>query len=144
MISCNGLNKTVYEEYKTIENLSWYRFDILKFSADLEYVDKPYDILLNVRHLPLVRYEEMEINLTIYTASGDMRSTDYTIDFYDRDDKRLSNCMGDYCDLRTTLRTGFLFAEPGVVRFEVENKYTKLEMPGIMEIGLLLVESKED
>jgi gliding motility-associated lipoprotein GldH len=134
----------VYEEYKKIEDLSWYRFDILKFSTELEEIEKSYDILINIRHLPQVQYEGMKINLTIYTASGDMRSSDYTIDFYDRDGKRLSNCMGDYCDLQATLREGFLFYEPGTVRFEIENKFTKLEMPGILEIGLLLREASEE
>lgn len=139
--SCQGFNKTMFEEHKKIEGLSWNRFDILKFSAELEKIEKPYDILINIRHLPQVQYEDMEINLTIYTASGDMRSVDYTIDFYDQEGNRLSNCMGDFCDLRATLREGFLFYEPGTVRFEVENKYTKLEMPGIIEVGLLLKES---
>ena len=138
-------NKTVFEKYHRFDNLSWNRFDILDFRMQLDKVDSPYDIFINIRHLPEVPYEEMTINFTIFTASGDMRTADYDLDFYDPEGKRLSDCMGDFCDLLLPLRRSFLFYEPGEVRFEIENKYTKLEMPGIIEVGILVKEAgKED
>ena len=85
----------------------------------------------------------MVINFTIFTASGDMRTTDYTLKFNDREGRKLSKCLGDYCDLMVPLRESFTFNEPGRIRFEIENKFTKLEMPGIMEVGLIMKKSTQ-
>ncbi len=137
-------HRTIYEEYQEFENLSWNRFQVLDFRMEVEHVDTPYDIFINIRHLPEVPYEEMTINFSLFTPSGDMRTTDYELDFYDPDGKRLSQCLGDYCDLLVPLRRTFRFHEPGEVRFEVENKYTKLEMPGIIEVGILVKEAEHE
>ena len=72
-----------------------------------------------------------------------MRTTDFTFDFYDQEGARLSKCLGDYCDLLVPVRQGFRLYEAGEVRFEIENKFTKLEMPGIIEVGLIMRKSEE-
>jgi gliding motility-associated lipoprotein GldH len=141
--SCD-MDKTVFEAYRKFDNLSWNRFDILNFTMQLEEVDTPYDVFINIRHLPEAPYEEMTVNFTIFTASGDMRTTDYDLDFYDPDGQRRSECMGDFCDLLVPLRRSFLFSEPGEVRFEIENKYTKLEMPGIIEVGVIVMKAEKE
>jgi len=142
LLSCSG-NQTVFEEYQKFDNLSWSRFNILKFEVNLEDIESSYDIYINIRHLPEVSYKEMVINFTIFTASGDMRTTDYTLKFYDREGKKLSECLGDYCDLLVPLRESFRFYETGRVRFEIENKFTKIKMPGILEVGLIMKKSTE-
>jgi len=136
--------RSVYEEYRKFDNLSWNRFDLLTFGVNLEEPGTPYDIYLNIRHLPEVPYEEMTVNLTIFTPSGDMRTTDYTLDFFDNEGKRLSECLGDYCDLLVPVRKSFTFYEPGEVKFEIENKYSKIEMPGIIEVGIILKKSQNE
>lgn len=138
--ACNG-ERTVFEEYQKFEKLSWNRFNILKFNASIESTAPAYDIFINIRHLPEVPYKNMLINFTIYTPSGDMRTTDYTLNFNDTDGNSRSQCMGDYCDLLLPLRESFTFGEAGVVKFEVENKFTKVEMPGILEVGLIIKEA---
>lgn len=143
LAGCQG-EKTVFEEYRKFEKLSWNRFDNLVFTTEITNIEKAYDIDILIRHLPEIPYRDMVINFTINTPSGDMRTTDYTLYFHDADDKLKSNCMGDYCDLQLPLREGFTFSEVGTVRFEIENKYTKVEMPGIFEIGLILKEAKEE
>jgi len=142
LTSCTG-NQTVFKEYQKFNKLSWSRFHILKFETNLEDTKPTYDIYINIRHLPEIPYKEMVINLTIFTASGDMRTTDYTLKFYDREGKKRSDCMGDYCDLIIPLRKSFRFYETGKVKFEIENKFTKIEMPGITEVGLLMKKSKQ-
>ena len=139
--SCNG-GKTMHEEYHKFENVSWNRFHEVVFSTSFEDIQSEYDIYLNIRHLPEVPYKEMTINLSIFTPSGDIRTTDYTIRFTERDGTKISECLGDYCDLLVPLRESFRVYEAGVTRFEIENKYTKIEMPGIIEVGLIIKKSK--
>ncbi len=75
--------------------------------------------------------------------SGEMRTADYSFKIKDKEGKILSECLGDYCDIKFLLRGGFRFSEPGIVKFEIENKMTKIETPGIIEVGLIIEKSKE-
>jgi gliding motility-associated lipoprotein GldH len=135
------MSTTVYEEYTKFDDLSWNRFDLLTFEIQVEDIESPYDIFLNVRHIPEVRYEELNLNFTIFSPGGDMRTTDYTLEFVDRDGNQLSECLGDLCDLQVLLRDGLRFNEKGLAKFEIENKFTKVELPGIIEVGLIVKKS---
>lgn len=141
IFSCSG-DKKVFEDYRKFDNLSWNRFNFLKFEMNVEDVTKDYDIYINVRHLPEAPYKKMELVMSVYTPSGDMRTGSYTLDFKDTEGHQLSKCMGDYCDLLAPLRKSIRFYEAGKVRIEIENKYTKLEMPGILEVGIIVKEAK--
>lgn len=141
-ISCSG-DKTVFEEYQKFEKLSWNRFNILSFNMPVTDISMAYDIYINVRHLPEIPNKSISINLTLYSPSGDMRSVDFAIALRDADGNPLSNCLGDYCDRLMLLRSDFKFHEPGEVRFEIENKYSKVDLPGILEIGLIVKEAEQ-
>jgi len=135
-------NRTVFEEYKKFDNLSWQRFDYLNFKVPIENTDAEYDILVAFRHLPEIPYREIRINFTFYLPSGEMRTSDHIFELVDKDGNKLSECLGDFCDISFPVRKNFVFSEPGIVKFQIENKYTKIEMPGIMEVGLILKRSK--
>ncbi|MBE0652206.1 MAG: hypothetical protein IH594_00310 [Bacteroidales bacterium] len=64
--------------------------------------------------------------------------------FQDNEGNRLSECMGDLCDITMTVRKGLILSDTGKLNIEIENKYTKIEMPGIMEVGLIIRKSKEE
>lgn len=143
LTSCSS-ERTVYEEYIKFESLSWDRFNLLTFETEIENIETPYDFFVSIRHFPGFPHKEMLVNLTIYSPAGDMRSTDYTLELKDSEGQSLSSCMGDYCDVVIPLRRDFSFYEPGLVKFELENKYSKVELPGIIEIGFIVKESKQD
>ena len=142
LFSCSG-DKTVFEEYRKFDDMSWNRFNNLTFKANIDNVDKLYTIYLNIRHIPEVPYEEMVINMSIYSPSGDLRTNDYTLNFTDSNDNRLSDCLGDFCDLLIPIREDMQFYEAGILKIEIENKFTKIEMPGIMEVGLIIKSGQE-
>lgn len=140
VISCT--NKKIFEQYHKFDNLSWNRFNYLKFEVPIENTAAGYDIFLTVRHLSDYPYPNLDINFTILIPSGEMRTADYSFEIKDKEGKMLSECPGDYCDIKFPLRKGFIFSEPGIVKFEIENKMTKLETPGIIEVGLIIEKSK--
>ena len=134
-------NRTVFEEYKKFDNLSWGRFDFLDFEVAIEDVEAEYDILFAIRHLPEIPYQDMKINLTFHSPSGEMRTADHVFELVDKDGNKLSKCLGDFCDISFPVRKNFVFSEEGVIKFRIENKYTKTQMPGILEVGLIVRES---
>jgi len=137
LTACSGETK-VYEKYYVFDDMSWNRFDYLDYQVSLDDPDAEYDIYVAIRHIPEIPYKEMPISLAIYSPSGSMRAANHTLELVDRDGNSLSKCLGDLCDIVIPVRKGFTINEPGTVKFEIENKYTKIEMPGIMEVGLIV------
>ena len=137
LVSCG--NKKVYEKYIEFDDLVWNRFNILKFEVPVEEADAEYDILITIRHLPGFKPEAIPVNFTVYFPSGEMRTSDINLQLVGQEGKRLSKCLGDLCDITLPLRKGFRFTEPGVARLEIENKWTKLELRGVMEVGLTVI-----
>ncbi|NOX48906.1 MAG: gliding motility lipoprotein GldH [Chlorobi bacterium] len=141
LISCS--DQKVFEQYHKFEKFSWNRFEFVDFETQIEDTESEYDIYLNLRHLPEYPYRNFDFNFTIYTPSGEMRTSNYEIKLYDNQGNRLSECLGDYCDMKIPVRKGFRFSEPGTVKFEIENRMTKLETPGVMEVGLIIEKSEK-
>ena len=142
LISCSG-EQVIYEKYHKFDNLSWNRFDYLNFEVEFEDVESEYDVYLVVRHIPEIPYKKMLVNLVIYSPAGGMRTANHDLWFVDEQGKSLSDCMGDLCDIEFLIRKAYSVSEPGIVKFEVENKYTKVEMPGIIEVGLIVREAEK-
>jgi gliding motility-associated lipoprotein GldH len=139
-ISCD--NQTIFEQYQKFEKQTWHRFNIIKFEVPINNSQEPYDLALIFRHLPEFRIKELPVNVTIYMPSGEMRSAESVIKFTDSQGVSLSECLGDLCDLSFTFRQGFVFPETGTVRIEIENKWPRIELPGILEVGLILKKVK--
>ena len=142
LASCSS-NKKLYEEYYTLPNMSWNRFDIVKFEVPVQEGGMDADFYLTIRHIPEIPYESLKYNFTFIMPSGEIRTADYELEFVDKTGNLLSDCLGDLCDITMLVRKGLLVSEAGVLKIEIENKYTKIEMPGIMEVGLIVRESEE-
>lgn len=135
LLSCNRGN--IFEEYRKFDNIAWNRFDILIFDVNVEDTEAAYNLFISFRHLPEFTLEELKINFTITSPSGSERTSDNILEFYDREGKSLSSCMGDLCDILIPVKEGFYFSEKGLHRIEIENKWPKAQLPGIMEVGLV-------
>lgn len=131
-----------FEQYRKLDQQSWNRFNILKFEVPVKDTINTFDIIISIRHFPEFSVEELPINLTIYMPSGEMRTADHVLNFTDKEGNKLSECLGDLCDISFPVREGLVFPGTGTVRIEIENKWPKLELPGIMEAGLILKRSK--
>jgi len=138
---CN--NSKVFEEYKKFDNLNWNRFNNLEFEVRVEDLESEFDVYVSLRHLPEFPHKELPINLTIYSPSGEMRSADHLLELADKEGNNLSKCVGDYCDVSILVRKELSFYEPGVYKFVIENKWKKVDLPGIMEVGLTIKKSSE-
>lgn len=135
-------NNKVFEEYREMDKFSWNRFNILKFEVPVDDTESEFDIYIAIRHLPEFPYKQLPVNLTIYSPSGEMRSANQTLSLYDKAGNSLSECLGDFCDISVVVRKEFKFSEQGIYKFRIENKWKKVDLPGIMEVGLIVEKSK--
>jgi gliding motility-associated lipoprotein GldH len=138
--SCSG-NK-VFEKYIKMEKLSWNRFNVLNFDVPVEGNSTSYDFLVAIRHIPEIPYDILPVNITFYTPFGETRSLDYSIRLKENDGKLKADCMGDLCDLVITIKDDFVFTEEGTCQVVLSNRMSKVETPGILEVGLIVKKHK--
>lgn len=139
-ISCD--RQLVYKEYRTFDNVSWNRLNILEFNVPVN-AGEELDFFLFLRHHTYFPYDNLFVNITFYSPSGDMRSAEYDFKLKDEKGKWLADGMGELWDIELPIRQNMLFAVSGVCKVRVENKYSKTETPGIVEIGLIARKSKK-
>lgn len=140
LTSCDS--RLVFKEYRKFENVSWNRLDILKFDVPVE-AGKALDFSLFLRHHTDFPYDKLYVNITFYSPSGDMRTAEYDFQLKDKNGKWHSDGMGELWDIELPIRQNMLFSTGGICKVQVENKYSKTETPGIVEIGLLARKSAE-
>jgi gliding motility-associated lipoprotein GldH len=130
-------NRTVFKQYKTFDKVSWNRFDILLFEVPVKAGDA-LDFKLALRHHTYYPYDYIDANITFYTPSGEMRSADYHFELKDENGRWKANGMGELWDIELPVREELRFQKDGICKVRVENKMTKIETPGIVEVGLIV------
>lgn len=134
--------RKIYEKFEKFSNYSWNRFKYLNFDIDIKDTADTYDIFLSVRHITQYPYKNLDVNFTSFSPSGEERSMDYSFRVKDDENKFLGEGMGDLWDIELPIRKAYRFSEKGIYKFEIENKMTKYETPGIVEVGIVVRKSK--
>jgi gliding motility-associated lipoprotein GldH len=132
----------VFREYVKMPNVNWERFNILEFDVPVKNGDQ-LDFFLFMRHHTDFPYDKLYVNITFYAPDGEMRSRDYEFNLKDEEGNWLADGMGELWDIELPVRKGMPFYKNGTCKVRVENKYTKYDTPGIIEVGLIVKRSKE-
>jgi gliding motility-associated lipoprotein GldH len=135
-------DSTVYREYVTMKNINWERMNILEFDVPVVNGDQ-LDFYLSLRHHTDFPYDKLYVNITFYSPGGEMRSRDYDFNLKDENGKWLADGMGELWDIELPIRKGMPFYQEGNCRVRVENKYSKYDTPGIIQVGLTVKRSKD-
>jgi len=135
LTSCNS--NTTFKEYKKFDDISWNRFDIIDFEFPVQQKE-PLDFYLALRHHTDFPYNYIDVNITINTPDGEMRSRDYRFRLKDTDLKWKGSGMGDLWDIELPIRKEMLFNKNGICKIQIENKMHRVETPGIIEVGLII------
>lgn len=126
----------MFKEYYRFDNITWDRFNILIFDVNVEKGQLlDFDLLL--RHHTLYPYDYLDVNITFYTPSGASLSRDYHFDLKDENGNWKAEGLGDLWDIDLSIRKEMSFSKNGVCKVRIENKMTKVKIPGIVEIGMI-------
>jgi len=132
----------VFEKYTDIKGYSWNRFDVIGFQVDIKDISPAYDFYVEFRRMDQCPFKSITIDFTFSTPSGETRSSEHRIDFVDKSGKPLGNGMGDLWDVEKLVREGYKFTEPGTCKVEVSSTMPYVDLPGIMQVGLIVRKSR--
>ena len=131
----------IFKEYNSFDDVSWNRFDIQNFEFTIEG-DKPLNLYLAIRHHTDFPFDFIDVNITIYTPDGEMRSREYHHKLKNENLQWKGDGMGEIWDIELPIRKNMIFNKGGICKVSIENKMTKSETPGIIEIGLIVKKAK--
>ena len=112
------------------------------FTIDIEDNSNPYDFYVVIRHHTEFPLPSIDIRFTINTPSGEMRTMVQEIVLKDKEGNLLGDGMGDLWDVVYPVRKGFQFNEKGQCTVEVSSAMSKADLPGILQVGLVVRKSK--
>ncbi|MAZ92923.1 MAG: gliding motility lipoprotein GldH [Bacteroidales bacterium] len=133
-------NKVVYKKYHVLENMNWSRFDDQVFDINVTK-NIPLDLYLSLRHHTDMPYNYLDVNITMETPNGEFRSKDYHFSLKDSNNKWKGSGMGELWDLDLTIRKDISFRKDGICKVTIENKMPRGNIPGIIELGIIVKES---
>jgi gliding motility-associated lipoprotein GldH len=132
----------IYEKHLDNDRITWNRFDVKTFKVDIKDISEKYDFYVAFRHVTDVPFRFITIKFTLYTPSGERRILEQKIFLKDKEGNLLGNGMGDLWDLNQLVRENFEFTEPGVCTVEVSSTMSQADLPGIMQVGLIVEKSR--
>jgi len=141
LLSCNK-NK-VYEKRIDFEKYTWNRFLPIYFEFPIKEVNYNYNIYLTLRHITQYPYNNLKVNLTIYSPSGDERTTMHVFQVKDKEGKFLGDGMGDLWDLKLLAKQNISFKDPGNYKIQIDNLMDYFDIVGLMNIGVIVEKTEK-
>jgi len=138
--SCDSAK--IYEKHLDNERITWNRFDVKTFKVDIKDISCSYDFYVAIRHHTDFPLPYLTIRFTLFTSSGEMRTMEQKIILKDKQGNLMGDGMGEIWDLLHLAREDFQFTEPGVCSVEVSSTMSQADLPGIMQVGLIVKKSK--
>jgi gliding motility-associated lipoprotein GldH len=134
--SCD--NAKIYEKHLDNERITWNRFDVKTFNIDIEDISATYDFYLAIRHITAFPLDYITIQFIINTPSGETRMLEQKIRLKDAEGNWLGDGMGDLWDFTQLVRGDFRFTQAGTCTIEISSTMSQADLPGIMQVGLIV------
>ena len=126
-----------YVIYHKFKEQTWARFNVLKFEIPVNATEKTYDISLFVSHSRVYEYDTLGFNMIMTTPSGEERIKEYNLEIKRKDGRFTGQCNNDSCDVSVMLKRDITLS-PGTLTLEIENLVPRLEIKGLLGIGIRL------
>ncbi|MFZ4399125.1 MAG: gliding motility lipoprotein GldH [Bacteroidales bacterium] len=128
----------IFEKHHEFENYTWNRFKPVFFEVPVKNTEKEYNVYLTLRHITQYPYDDLRVNLTIYSPSGDERTTMHTFLIKDKEGKFLGEGAGDLWDIKLLAKGKLMFNKEGTYKFQIDNLMDYYDIAGLMDIGLIV------
>lgn len=123
--------------YHTFKDHTWSRFNILRFEIPVDSREKNYDVSLFIRHEKTFDFDAVDFNMIMTTPSGEERIREYHMIVRKRDGSFAGKCNNDSCEVTINLKTQLMLTK-GMLTLEIENLVPRLEVGGLLGIGVRL------
>lgn len=115
---------------------NWHRFSNTVLQFQINNPGIYYDMYLELEFDKSQTPDDFKITVAMNTPSGEMRNRDLTTKF------NSALIEGENGIMKIPLRRDFAFSEKGLCTFEVENRSSKMNTPGMIHLSIILEKSQ--
>lgn len=126
----------VFSQYHKFNDDTWDRFDKVRFNIPNEDSDLNADIVFTLRHSARYPYDHLPLSIILTTPSGEERILEKDLKLKDEKGNFKGSADGDLWNYEEVLWPAFSFRDTGTYRVEFENLIPRMEIPGLVDIGL--------
>ncbi len=131
--------------FHSFPDRAWNRFEKQTFDFLIENTSATYDMTLILRHTDDYPFENLYMHVIMEMPGGEERIGEYDFNVKGPGEEFLSRVSkGGYREITFSLHKGLRFAETGICRVEMENLIPKIEIPGIIALGISLQRSSKE
>ncbi len=138
LLVLTSCNHTYQHHVKDFPNYGWDKNRKLEFNVEIEDISSDYSLTLSFRHIYGFTFEAVPLNVTVQYQGETTFETIETILIFDENNKALSDCAGDYCDIDQMLAQDVHFKIPGTYVVSLEHMFELDVLPYVMEVGIIL------
>ena len=137
-VACNHVYKKYDEE--SFGALNWVNGQEISFNPKIENIETSYKLKLGIRHMYGLEMSSIKFNMNITAPSGKETNMDYTINIKDSTGEYIGSCVGDICDLESTVEEYIHFDELGEYNIIITHKEQVDRIRGVLAVGLVVDE----
>jgi hypothetical protein len=121
-----------YRSFYEFPGDEWNRFENPLIEFNITDPGIYYDMSLKLNYMPSPDLKNFLITVIMTTPAGEVRSRDVELDF------GKGKPVDDYARINIILRKGYAFSEKGKCIFEIENRSSDVNTPGMKSIGIFM------
>ena len=133
--SCNEVYRHHVDDFP---NFGWEKQRVLEYDLFIEDSDSDYELIISFRHIYGFTFESVPVSISIEGSEGKVFESVENIIVFDSNNKMLSECAGDYCDLDQALPSPISFQAPGAYTISLQHQFEADVLPYVMEVGIIL------
>jgi len=123
--------------YYKFKDQTWPSFDILHLEIPVDKERKSYDVSLFIYHTKEYEFDALDFNMLMTTPSGEERIKEYHMNIKKKDGRYIGPCSKDSCEVTINLKKQLILTK-GVLKIDIENLVPRLEVNGLLSIGIRL------
>ena len=118
------------------ENNRWYQSETLSLKYNNESEDNLKSLHIDLNYVYGSQFSDIPLEIFITTPLRQVNKFPLVIKVLDNEQNELGNCVGDYCDIKTTILENYNFEELGSYKIDVLNKFPNKYLPNIVSAGI--------
>jgi gliding motility-associated lipoprotein GldH len=136
--SCDS--KRVFEENKDLKNTNWYIDSVQTFSFKIEEVNKPYNVVLNLRNSSSYPYYNLFLRYYLTDSTKrELKSQQLELLLMDPiTGEPTGGGLGDICSHGFPLLKKYSFPHPGTYTIRLKQYMRQDPLPNIHSVGIRL------
>ena len=135
---------SAYEENIGLNPEGWYYKDTLLFKADIQDIEKPYNVFLNIRHSSEYSKRNLWLKIVTIFPNGKVETAPLNVPMADLDGKWFGTGFGSVLSNQIQIQKNAIFESKGIYEFKIVQDMRYNPVTELIDVGMQIDQIKEE